>query len=112
MFVKKATETIQNIYNNMALIEQVEDKYFDGMEIVNRELVKPYSVGNYLEKAKMFVKSHNEGVRNIETMFNRTCMGLWSYKLEGRVDFVLPTVFLPDLGWVKKVLEKIEVSIS
>jgi len=72
--VAKAKETIQDIYNNLALIEAVEDKYFDGMEILNREPGKPFSIGTYLGQVKLFVDGHNYNLKNIGVTFSRLNM--------------------------------------
>lgn len=103
--VAKAKETIQDIYNNLALIEAVEDKYFDGMEILNREPGKPFSIGTYLGQVKQFADGHNEDLKKIGITFSRMNSGFWEYKFEGIDDYLLPLKYKADVDWVSKNLD-------
>lgn len=106
--VEKAKETIQDLYNNLALIEAIEDKYFDGMELLNREPGRPFSIGSYFEQAKKFVERHNTDMRHIEIMFNRVSLGYWDCRLEEMDKFLLESDYKTDTEWVDRNLAMVE----
>ena len=110
--VERAKEMIQDIYDNLALVEAVEDKYFDGMEILNREPGKPFSIGTYLGQVKAFVDSHNKDLKDIEITFSRMNSGFWEYKFEGIEDYLLPQEFAANRTWVEKRLQAVENGIT
>jgi len=108
-FVKKATETIKNIYNRITLVEAVEKKHFDGMQIASRDPTNPTgSIARALAQINRFTKRHNEHLRGIVKQFNSLDWGTWDYKFEGLDELLINPDQQPDQKQVDEELAEIE----
>ena len=108
-FVRKATETIKNIYTRIALVEAIEKKHFDGMEIVSRDPQNPTgTIARALAQVNQFAKEHNEHLQGIVKQFNRLNWGSWEYKFEGLEELLINPDQQPDQNEVEEGLAEIE----
>jgi len=108
-FVKKATEIIKNIHNHIALVEVIEKKHFDGMQIVSRDPKHPIGeIARALAFIERVTKEHNEHLRGIVRQFNKLDWGSWEYKFEGLEELLINPNQEPDQKWVEETLAEIE----
>jgi len=108
-FVVKTQETIRTIKNNIALVEAVEEKHFDGMEIVSRDLKFPLNtIARALRAIENLTQTHNSHIRLIEETFNKLGMGHWEYKLERLDDFLINPNQEADKEWIEEELGQLE----
>ncbi len=92
LFTQKAYEHLQEIAEDIALIKTVEEKYFDGMDIVTSGGEADYfSVENFAQQAKAIAEGHNNDMKEIESGFTRMSLGFWEYKLEDIESFLINT---------------------
>jgi hypothetical protein len=92
LFSQKAQECLQEIAEDIALIKAVEEKYFDGMDIVNGGgEVDYFSVDYFAKQANTIAESHNRDMKEVENSFTRMSLGFWEYKLEGIKSFMVNT---------------------
>jgi len=108
-FVIKATETIKTIYTRIALVEAIEKKHFDGMEIVSRDPQNPTgTIARALAQVNQFAKEHNEHLQGIVKQFNRLNWGSWEYKFEGLEELLIDSDQEPDQKLIEEGLAEIE----
>ena len=108
-FVAKTQEEIKDIQNKIALVKAVEEKHFDGMEIVSRDPKSPTgTIARALKAIETLTQTHNSHIRLIEETFNKLGMGLWEYKLERLDDFLINPNQEADKKWVEEELREIE----
>jgi|GEM_PF-6020388 len=109
LFVQKAEELLLGIAEDMALIKAVEEKYFDGMEIVTDEEDADYfSVGHFAKQAKAIAEGHNQDIKNIEATFTKLSSGFWDYKLEEMDSFLVSTETKVDNEVLARKLRNLE----
>lgn len=112
-FVAKTQESIKGIRNKIALVEAVEEKHFDGMQIVSRDPKNPTGVmTSALTHIDELAKEHNEHLQGIARQFNSLDWGVWEYKFEGIKELLIDPNQQPDQKWVEEELTEIEEEIG
>ncbi len=108
-FVVEFSKTIVEIHNYIAVIERIEQRHFDGMEIVSRDLKHTAGIiPRVLATIDEIVKLHNGKLKEVAHGFNLMGMGLTEYKFDQLDGFILKSDYKVDDGWVEKKLEDIE----
>lgn len=107
-FTKGANAQLKTLFNKVALIKAVEDGYFDGMAIVIRgEVLRFLNIETLKERAIYLTEYHNNKIREIVTLYNKLCSGLWDYKLIDIDMYLLNPDLQVDETWVDEELERV-----
>ncbi len=108
-FVEQATILIRKIVNYKALIEEIERKYFDGMDIVNKDpLAQDISIGRIEEAVQNVINTHNNRIKDALKQLNRTDFGFCEFELEDMDEYLLKAEHGVDNNWVAKQLARLE----
>lgn len=109
-YVKRASEIIVGIYNQIALIGIIEDRHFDGMEIVNRNIESAsFSTESVACRVNRFVDMHNTFIQDIIASFCCLNSGFYDFQLEGMEDYLILSNLQSNVVWVESKLKQIEM---
>lgn len=109
LFKERFVERTKEINGYIELIKRVEQKYFEGMEIVSRDSKHPTGVVTRAkEEIEKIAESHNKELKEMVEGFNLLGMGMKTYKWEQLNDFLVEVKGDFDNEWVEKELTKYE----
>ncbi len=115
MFQKFANNTrreIQEIVNKIALINAIEDIYFDGMQIVvPGEIDGVLTVDKMLHHAMNVISEHNDAIRDMIISFNKLSFGFWDYRLDDKDSYLIDASPGVDEKWVYTELEQVKLKL-
>lgn len=108
-FAGEFSKTVAEIHNYIAVIGQIEQKHFDGMEIVSRDPKHPTGdIPRALMAIDEIMKLHNGKLREVANGFNLMGMGLTEYQFGQLDNFLLKDNHQVDEAWISNKLAKIE----
>lgn len=108
-FIGKVHDTIKKINGYIAVIEAIEYKYFDGMQIVSRDPKNASgAIGRAIVGIEEVVNSHNKELENIEKVFSSFDWGNFEYVLEDKEKLLLNAKVPVDIDWVNKQVKELE----
>lgn len=111
-FKQRFVERVEEIHKYAALIEKIEYKFFDGMEIVSRDPKHPTGVLPRVTTAiGKIVETHNRELREVVEGFNLLGTGSSNYKWEQIEEFLLEDERKVDSEWVERKLSEIEEEV-
>ncbi len=109
-FVTQAQTVINRTYEYLSLIEEVEEKYFDGMKLSNIGLDKPdFSPEKVQMSIDEIIERHNGNMQDVIKLFARTSFGLWNFKIDGLTRYLLTREVKPDIEWISLQLKRLEL---
>lgn len=112
LFKERFVERTKEINGYTEVIKRIEQKYFEGMEIVSRDPKHPTGV---ITRAKGAIgeiaENHNKELREMVDGFNLLGMGMKIYKWEQLNEFLVEVKDDFDNEWVEKELTKYEERI-
>lgn len=103
------SKTVAEIHNIIAVIEKIEQKHFDGIEIVSRDPKHPTGgIPRVLASINQIIDLHNGKLNGVAKGFNLMGMGLTEYKFNQLDEFLLKTDYKVDDEWVEKKVAEVE----
>lgn len=109
LFKERFVERTKEINGYIELIKRVEQKYFEGMEIVSRDPKHPTGVVTRAkEEIEKIAENHNKELKEMVEGFNLLGMGMKTYKWEQLNDFLVEVKNDIDNEWVEKELTRYE----
>lgn len=110
-FVSKATATINDIHNYIAVVEMIEQKHFDGMQIVSRDPKNPTAtISRALRAVDGLVTSHNDELKRVAEEFTKMGQGYYEFKFDNLQDLLVENKPKVDMVWVENKLAEVENS--
>ncbi len=107
-FIEKANSTIVEILNYNEVIRIIEDRYFDGMEIVSRDPSNPTgTITRALQAIHDLIQTHNGHLRTVVDTFSHIGFDI-DVKFENIHDLRLPTKHNPNLKAVNDMVAEME----
>lgn len=109
IFKQRFGEIVNEVHAYITVIEKIEQKYFDGMEIVSRKTEHPTGfIPRTLAAISQVIESHNGDLKEVTEGFNLMGLGLGEYKFDELNQYLLDADYQVDDVWVVKELAKIE----
>ncbi|OGM30867.1 hypothetical protein A2630_02620 [Candidatus Woesebacteria bacterium RIFCSPHIGHO2_01_FULL_44_10] len=109
LFKERFVERTKEINGYIELIKGLEQKYFEGMEIISRDSKHPTGVITRAKKAiGEIAENHNKELKEMVDGFNLLGMGIKTYKWEQINEFLVEAKDDFDNEWVEKELAKYE----
>lgn len=109
IFIGKVHDTIKKINGYIAVVEAIEYKYFDGMQIVSRDPKNASgAIGRAIVGIEEVVNSHNKELENIEKVFSSFDWGNFEYVLEDKEKLLLNAKVPVDIDWVNQQVKELE----
>lgn len=108
-FVREAQKLINRTFEYLALIEEIENKFFDGMKLSNEGLDKPdFSAEKVIRSLEEIIQRHNGNFLDTLKLFTKISFGLWSFKIENMDNYLLISEPKLDKDWLKLQIARIE----
>lgn len=109
LFKERFVERTKEINGYTEVIKRVEQKYFEGMEIVSRDPKHPTGVITRAKEAiGEIAENHNKELKEMVEGFNLLGMGIKTYRWEQLNEFLVEVKDDFDNEWVEKELTKYE----
>ena len=109
LFKERFVERTKEINGYIELIKRMEQKYFEGMEIISRDSKHPTGVITRAKEAiGEIAENHNKELKEMVDGFNLLGMGMKTYKWEQLDEFLVEVKDDFDDEWVEKELVKYE----
>lgn len=109
LFKERFVERSREINGYIELIKRLEQRHFDGMEVVSRDSKHPTGVIIRAQEAiAEIAENHNGELRKMVEGFNLLGMGIKTYKWEQLNEYLVEVKNDVDSEWVEKELAKYE----
>jgi len=109
LFKERFVERTKEINGYIELIRRVEQRHFEGMEIISRDSKHPTGViVRAEEEIGKIAENHNKELREMVDGFNLLGMGMKTYKWEQLNEYLVEVKSDFDNEWVEKELTKYE----
>lgn len=109
LFKERFIERSKEINGYIELIERLEQRHFDGMEVVSRDSKHPTGVITRARQAiAEIAENHNQELRKMVEGFNLLGMGIKNYKWEQLDEYLVEVKNDVDNEWVEKEMSRYE----
>ena len=108
-FKEHAEGLLQDMTNYLALVQTIEDKHFDGMEIVSRDSEHPLGTMTRVgEEIVSIPKEYNAKLNNVTADFALSSGGMYEYFFPEIDDLLIKMEYEVDTEWLTKHIADVE----